>query len=184
MFPCSEKLCPCLLILQLGSILTTCRGDESTAHMLKSILSVSKLNLIREEFRKTINANWGWLDGKSLIWFLFLTRKCQIYFIWNTYNPIYTKNDLRNSGGTLQQKETKREKESKWEKKREHKRKRERRDKKREKERKIEKKERKKGGRGRKREKKQEKARKRENKRGKERKREKKARKRREKRGK
>ena len=42
-------------------------------HVLEKLFYADRIFLTREDFRKTINANWGWLDRKSLIWFLFAT---------------------------------------------------------------------------------------------------------------
>ena len=74
LFPCSEKVFPCLLILQLGSILTACRGDKNTIH----VKYISHLPCLiwsgRTSERQSTLIGVGW-TGKAWYDFFFVTWK-------------------------------------------------------------------------------------------------------------
>lgn len=98
----SEKVCPCLLILQLGSILTTCQGDTKPM-CWKIILRWPYFiwpGRTSERQSTPIGAGWtgkAWYDfflphHVTWKWFhfchmeSFVTWKCQIYFLRPPYN--------------------------------------------------------------------------------------------------
>ena len=62
LFPCSERVCPCLLILQLESISTTCPGDRKA-----QAVSLEK------------NLSWSWLFGQGG---LQKNNQCQLVLAW------------------------------------------------------------------------------------------------------
>ena len=95
----SEKVCPCLLILQLGSILTTCQGDTNGKIILRWPYLIWP-GRTSERQSTPIGAGWtgkAWYDfflphHVTWKWFhfchmeSFVTWKCQIYFLRPPYN--------------------------------------------------------------------------------------------------